>query len=62
MTEIGMGSAPLGQRDPMSILSGLRKFKPGGIAHVRHAWRAYVTIALLGALGLALLLMLRSSG
>jgi|RhiMethySRZTD1v2_1073278.scaffolds.fasta_scaffold474191_2 hypothetical protein len=46
----------------MSILSGLRKFKPGGIAHVRHAWRAYVTIALIGALGLALLLMLRSSG
>ena len=43
----------------MSILSG---FKPGGIAHVRHAWRAYVTIALIGALGLALLLMLRSSG
>jgi hypothetical protein len=45
----------------MSILSGLRKFKPGETVHVRHAWRAYVAIALIGALGIALLLMMRSS-
>jgi hypothetical protein len=45
----------------MSILSGLRKFKPGETAHVRHAWRAYIAIALICGLGIALLLMMRPS-
>jgi hypothetical protein len=46
----------------MSIRSGLRKFAPGLTAHIRHAWRAYVVIALIAALGIALLLMVPSSG
>jgi hypothetical protein len=44
----------------MSIRSGLRKFAPGQTAHIRHAWRAYVVIALIAAVGVALLLMVPS--
>jgi len=42
----------------MSFRSGLRKFKPGQATHIRHAWRAYVIIGLMGLVGL-LLMMLR---
>jgi hypothetical protein len=45
----------------MSLRSGLRKFKPGNSTHVRHAWRAYLIIGMIGALGLVLLLMMRGS-
>lgn len=42
----------------MSIRSGLRKFKPGQATHIRHLWRAFVAIALIGALGVVLWLVL----
>ena len=42
----------------MSIRSGLRKFRPGASAPVRHQWRAFVVIALIGALGIVMWLML----
>ena len=42
----------------MSIRSGLRKLKPGASAPVRHLWRAFLVIALIGALGIVLWLML----
>ena len=42
----------------MSIRSGLRKFRPGASAPVRHLWRAFLVIALIGALGIVLWLML----
>jgi hypothetical protein len=43
----------------MSFRSGLRKFKPGEVTHVRHLWRAYVIIALIGAVGLVVMMMMR---
>jgi len=45
----------------MSFRSGLRKFKPGNTAHLRHAWRAYAIIGLMGLVGVVLMLMLRGS-
>ena len=45
----------------MSFRSALRKFKPGNTAHIRHSWRAYVVIVLMGLVGLVLMLMLRGS-
>jgi hypothetical protein len=45
----------------MSIRSGLRKLKPGQVTHVRHSWRAYVLIALIGLPGVVLMFMLRES-
>jgi hypothetical protein len=45
----------------MSFRSGLRKFKPGQATHVRHSWRAYVIIGLMGLIGVVVLLMLRGS-
>jgi hypothetical protein len=42
----------------MSIRSGLRKFRPGASAPVRHLWRAFLVIALIGVLGIVLWLML----
>jgi hypothetical protein len=49
------------QGDAMSFRSALRKFKPGNTAHIRHSWRAYVVIVLMGLVGLVLMLMLRGS-
>jgi hypothetical protein len=43
----------------MSFRSGLRKFKPGQSAHVRHPWRAFALIGLLAVLGLVVLMLLR---
>ncbi len=43
----------------MSFRSALRKFKPGQATHIRHSWRAYVIIAFMGLVGLALMFMLR---
>ncbi len=43
----------------MSFRSGLRKFKPGQATHIRHLWRAFVLIALMGGVGLVLMMMLR---
>ena len=45
----------------MSIRSGPRKFKPGQATHVRHSWRGYIIIGLMGLIGVVILLMLRGS-
>ena len=45
----------------MSFVSGLRKFKPGNMTHIRHASRAYALVALIGAVGVVLLLLLRGA-
>ena len=42
----------------MSIRSGLRKFRPGAAAPIRHLGRAFVVIELIGAMGILLWLML----
>ena len=38
----------------MSVRSGLRKFKPGAAAPIRNLGRAFVVIALIGAMGVML--------
>jgi hypothetical protein len=43
----------------MSFRSGLRK--PGQASDVRHSWRAYMIIGLMGLIGVVVLLMLRGS-
>jgi hypothetical protein len=42
----------------MSIPSALQKLKPGHSAQIRHYWRAFVVIGLIGAVGVVLMLML----